>query len=54
MARRKAPRVRHFKSKKAYRKFVAYIHIHHIKTRKPKYVVIAGRRHRIKHRRKAS
>jgi hypothetical protein len=45
-----ARRIRHFKSKKAYKKFLAYIHIHRIKTRKPKYVIIAGRRHKIIHR----
>ncbi len=54
MAKRRAPLTRHFRSKEAYRKFTAYIHIHRIKTRKPRYVVIAGKRHRIMHRHKAS
>ncbi len=43
-------KVRHFRNKEAYRKFVAYIHIHHIKTRKPKYVIIGSRKHKILHR----
>lgn len=41
--------VRHFKSKEAYRKFKAYIHIHKIKTNpNEKYVYIAGKKHKIK------
>lgn len=40
--------VRHFKSKKAYRKFTAFVKMHGIKTTHPKDVVIAGKEHRIK------
>jgi len=44
--------VRHFKSRRSYRKFNAYVHIHHLVKHHPKYVVIHGRRHRVRHRRR--
>ncbi len=43
-------KIRHYRSWKAYRKAVAFIHMHHIKTTKPKHVIIAGHMHTIKHR----
>jgi hypothetical protein len=48
---KKYSHVRHFKTKEAYRKFKAYVHIHGIKTRKHEYVIIGGHIHKIKHRR---
>jgi len=46
--------VRHFRSKAAYRKWLAYGHIHGHFKRKPGHqiVYIRGKRHRVKHRRK--
>ncbi|MEM0172900.1 MAG: hypothetical protein QXI16_00170 [Sulfolobaceae archaeon] len=42
---------KHFKSMKAYRKYLAYIKIHGIKTDKNvKYQYIHGKKHYIKHR----
>ena len=44
---------RHFKSKEAYRKWRAWKHIHIGKSKhKTRYVVIAGRRKRVHHRRR--
>ena len=48
--RRGKPRDIHFKSEKAYRKFLAYIHIHRIPHRKGRYVYIGGRKHKVKHK----
>jgi hypothetical protein len=39
----------HFKSKEAYRKYRAYVHIHGIKTHATN-VVVAGRKHKVKHK----
>jgi len=42
--------VRKFKSKAAYERYLAFLHMHHIKVRHhPRYVVIAGHRHKVKH-----
>ncbi len=41
----------HFKSDEAYRKSRAYTHIHHIPTH-AKYVVVAGKKHKVKHGKK--
>ncbi len=43
--------LRHYKSKTAYMKSVAYMHIHGIKGKARK-VVIAGKTHKVKHTRK--
>lgn len=37
-----------FKSKEKYRKYLAYTHIHGIKTH-AKNVVVAGKKHKVKH-----
>ena len=42
------PKTEHFRSKKAYRKYIAYIHIHHIPHRHHKFVFIKGWKHRVK------
>lgn len=42
--------VHRFRSKEAYRKWIAYIHIHHIKRKHPNAkVIIAGKVHKVKH-----
>lgn len=41
--------IKNFKSKEAYRKFKAYVHIHNIPTKKEDFVYIAGKKHKIKH-----
>jgi len=41
----------HFKSKEAYRKYRAYVHIHGIPTH-AKDVVVAGRKHKVHHSKK--
>ena len=46
------PNLRHYKSKDAYMKSVAYMHVHGIKGDANK-VVIAGKTHKVKHTRKA-
>lgn len=46
--KRKEPLHRHFKNKSDYEKATAYIKMHHIKTRHPKYVYINGRKHKVK------
>lgn len=38
----------HFKSPESYRKYRAYVHIHHIPTH-AKSVVVGGKRHKVKH-----
>jgi len=38
----------HFKDSEAYRKYRAYVHIHHIPTH-AKNVVVGGRKHKVKH-----
>ena len=42
------PPTEHFKSEEAYRKYRAYTHIHGIPTH-AKDVVVAGRKHKVKH-----
>ncbi len=42
-------KIKHFKSKSAYERFDAYIHMHDIHTNKNvKYVYIQGKKHKIK------
>ena len=42
---------KHFKSRKGYDKYTAYIHMHHIKTnKKKKYVYIDNKKHKINHK----
>jgi len=42
---------RRFKSWEDYRKYLAFLHMHHIKVKHhPRYVIIAGHRHKVKHR----
>ncbi len=43
-------RIERFKSKKAYKKYLAYLHIHRIPHRKRRYVIIKGKKHYIKHK----
>ncbi len=44
--------IHRFKSKEAYRRWIAYIHIHHIKRRhKNAKIIIAGRPHKVNKRR---
>ena len=53
--RRKSPKTLHFKSKKAYRKWLAYNWIHNKrKMGKPphKKIIIAGKPHKVKHPKK--
>jgi len=38
----------HFKSKKAYKKYIGYIWAHHIPHEHHRYVYIHGKRHRVK------
>ena len=45
---KKGNKYEHFKSKKAYKKYTAYIHIHHIKHKHRKTVIIHGKRHKVK------
>ena len=40
--------VRHFKSKAGYKKYEAFIHIHHVPHKYHSEVVIAGKRHHVK------
>lgn len=44
------PGIEHFKSEESYRKYRAYKHIHGIPSH-AKEVIVAGKRHRVKHRR---
>jgi hypothetical protein len=43
----------HFKSKEAYRKWTAYRHIHGIDAPNLKTAVVAGKKHKVKHSKKA-
>jgi hypothetical protein len=43
----------HFKDEESYRKSRAYTHIHGIKTN-AKYVVVGGKKHKVKHSKKKS
>ncbi len=43
----------HFRSKEAYRRNLAYRHIHHIPMR-AKDVVVGGKKHKVKHRKKVA
>ena len=45
---KKGRKYEHFKSKKKYNKYEAYIHMHHIPHKHRKYVVIRGKKHRVK------
>ena len=45
------PPVEHFKSPEAYRRYRAYVHVHGIPTH-AKEVVVAGKRHTVKHGKK--
>ena len=49
---KKGRKYEHFKSRKAYGKYEAFIHMHHIPHKHRKIVVIGGKKHRVKHRRK--
>jgi hypothetical protein len=44
---KKGRKYEHFKSKKAYKKYEAYIHIHDIPHKHHKFVVIHGRKHKV-------
>ena len=49
MVKKKRVKPLHFESDEAYRKWQAYRHIHHIKTKHPnRKVYIAGKPHRVK------
>lgn len=45
------PGIKHFKNMAAYRKWLAYGNIHHVLLHKHNKVIIAGRVHKVKHRR---
>ena len=45
---KKGRKYEHFKSRKKYRKYEAYIHIHHIPHKHHRFVVIHGRKHKVK------
>jgi len=47
---KKGEKYEHFKSKKAYDKYEAFIHIHNIKHSHKKYVIIAGKKHKVNSR----
>ena len=49
MVIKKGRKYEHFKSKKAYKKYEAYIHIHKIPHKHRKTVVIKGKKHKVKH-----
>ena len=44
----KGRKYEHFKSKKKYDKYEAYIHMHHIPHKHRKYVIIRGKKHKVK------
>ena len=48
MPLKKGRKYEHFKSKAAYKKYEAFIHKHHIPHKHHKYVVIAGKKHRVR------
>ena len=47
---KKGRKYEHFKSRKKYNKYEAYIHIHHVPHKHHKFVVIHGRKHKVKRR----
>ena len=49
MAKRKKAKTLHFKSKGAYRDWLAYKHIHLPRSHGRDRIVIAGREHKVKH-----
>ena len=48
MVIKKGRKYEHFKSKKAYKKYEAYIHIHKIPHKHRKTVIIKGKKHKVK------
>ena len=48
MVVKKGRKYERFKSKEAYDKYEAYIHIHHIPHKHRNYVIINGKKHKVK------
>ena len=50
---KKGRKYEHFKNRKAYNRYEAFIHIHHVKHKHRKFVVIGGKKHRVRHKNKS-